>query len=309
MNNHDTAGLLRVFPRRTNATPDDSGVRIGEPGLFDQGHEHAFVSVAFTWDIPEAERIARLWAERGPTEIGGPAIGTVGQAFEPGRFLKRGYTITSRGCPERCWFCAAWKRDGAAARELPICDGWNVLDDNLLACSEAHIRAVFAMLGKQRRPKNWKRKKDWRVQFTGGLHAERLRLWHVDLLCGLKPRPSIWLAYDEDRDLEPLRVACSMLRAAGWRRQLLRAYVLCGYSGDTFDQAEARLLRVIDCGADPMAMVYRGKDGSAPREWMDWNSQWIRPAIMHAKKPLDTDRADGLGFAASVGVEPIGKRA
>jgi len=271
-------GLLRVFPSRTNATPDDLGVRIGEPGLFDRGHERALVSVAFTWDIPEAERIAKLWAERGPTEIGGPAIGTVGQAFEPGRFLRHGYTITSRGCPERCWFCAAWKRDGAEARELPICDGWNVLDDNLLACSEEHIRDVFAMLQRQKR----------RVEFTGGLHAERLQPWHVDLLCALKPRPSIWLAYDEDRDLEPLRVACSMLRAAGWTQAShhLRAYVLCGYPADTMAAAEGRLKTVLSAGATPMAMVYRGKDGSEPADWKKWKRQWIRPAIMHAKNPL-----------------------
>jgi len=262
---------LRVFPRRTRATPCDDGVRIGEPGLFDMDVESVTVSVTFAWDLPEAERIAALWAERAPTTIGGPAVGTVGGEFEPGRFLRHGYTITSRGCPERCWFCAAWKRDGAATRELPIRDGWNVLDDNLLACSEPHIRAVFAMLARQRQ----------RVEFTGGLHAARLAPWHVDLLAGLPRRPVIFLAYDEDRDLEPLRVACRMLIEAGWYRQRLRSYVLCGYPRDTFVDAEARMLRVRECGADPMAMVYRGKDGVEADGWHAWARQWIRPACGH----------------------------
>lgn len=262
---------LRVFPRRTRATPCDDGVRIGEPGLFDTDVESVAVSVTFSWDVPEAERIARLWAERGPTTIGGPAVGTVGGEFTPGEFLRAGYTITSRGCPERCWFCGAWKRDGAAARELPIREGWNVLDDNLLACSEAHIRAVFAMLARQRQ----------RVEFTGGLHAARLAPWHVDLLTWLPRRPVIFLAYDEDRDLEPLRLACRMLIEAGWYRQRLRSYVLCGYPRDTFDHAEARMLRVRECGVDPMAMVYRGKDGVEAEGWHAWARQWIRPACIH----------------------------
>lgn len=266
--------MIRVFPRRTRATPADEGVRIGAPGLFDQEVDRVLVSCAFTWDLPEAERIARLWSERGHTELGGPAVGTVGQSFEPGVFLRDGYTITSRGCPERCWFCQAWKRDGAVARELPIRDGWNVLDDNLLACSEAHIRAVFAMLARQGR----------RVEFTGGLHAARLQPWHVDLLCSLKPRPNIWLAYDEDRDLEPMRVACAMLTSAGFERHTMRAYVLCGYKHDTFASAEKRCRMVMECGAAPMAMVYRDKIGKEPVGWHAWARQWIRPACMFRKQ-------------------------
>jgi len=265
---------IRVFPRRTRATPCDDDVRIGPPGLFDMDVERVCVSVAFTWDLPEAERIARLWSERATTEIGGPAVGTVGGDFEPGRFLRHGYTITSRGCPERCWFCGAWKRDGATARELPIRDGWNVSDDNLLACSEHHIRAVFAMLARQKQ----------RVEFTGGLHAARLKPWHVDLLCGLRPRPAIWLAYDEERDLDPLREACRMLAEAGWRRNLLRAYVLCGHPRDTYSAAEGRMRTVMACGADPMAMVYRGTDGVEADGWHAWARQWIRPACMHPAK-------------------------
>jgi len=238
------------------------------------------VSVTFTWDIPEAERIAELWDKVAPTRIGGPALGTVGGEFEPGKFLQHGYTITSRGCPECCWFCGAWKRDGTKARELPIRDGWNVLDDNLLACSEAHIRAVFTMLARQ--PE--------RAEFTGGLHAARLAPWHVDLLAGLPRRPAIFLAYDEDRDLEPLREACRMLIDAGWYRQRLRAYVLSGYEGDTREAAEARMRLVMDCGADPMAMVYRGPDEIDEEDyrrrmadWLAWARQWIRPALMHSR--------------------------
>lgn len=49
--------------------------------------------------------------------------------------------------------------------ELPITDGYNVLDDNLLACSEKHIHDVFDML---------KRQKEKPI-FTGGIEAKILK--------------------------------------------------------------------------------------------------------------------------------------
>lgn len=170
---------VRVFARRTKATPDDDLAFVGLPDLFVEA-DSVEISVAFTWDIPRAERLAKEWERVAPVAIGGPAIEPATEDFEPGRYLRHGYTITSRGCPNRCWFCRAWK---AGHRELPIRDGWIVQDDNLLACSEAHIRAVFAMLARQ--PE--------RVKFAGGLEAARLEDWHVDLLVGLRPnRRSSW---------------------------------------------------------------------------------------------------------------------
>jgi hypothetical protein len=98
--------------------------------------------------------------------------------FIPGMYLKEGYVITSRGCPNRCWFCSVWCREGENIRELPITEGWNILDDNLLACSEKHIKAVFAMADRQEK----------RPYFTGGLEAARLQLWHVHEFAKLKPK-------------------------------------------------------------------------------------------------------------------------
>jgi hypothetical protein len=65
-------------------------------------------------------------------KIGGVAYGDRGAEFVSGKYIKSGYVFASRGCPRRCWFCSVWKRD-PVPRLLPIVDGWNVLDDNLLA--------------------------------------------------------------------------------------------------------------------------------------------------------------------------------
>ena len=75
-----------------------------------------------------------------------------------------------------------------------------------------------------------------------------------------------------------------MLLAAGWTREShrLRAYVLCGYPGDTFAAADARLRTALAAGCTPMAMVYRSKNGIEPPEWHAWARQWIRPACIHS---------------------------
>lgn len=264
---------VRVFPRRTAATPTDADAIVGYPGMFDADVEDVRVSVSFTYDIPYAERLANGWSWAGArVEIGGPALGTRGEEFTPGEFLKPGYVITSRGCPNRCWFCSVWKRDGDV-RELPICDGFNVLDDNLLACSEAHIRAVFAMLRRQREP----------AQFTGGLEAQRLREWHIDELERTRVK-ELFLAYDEANDYEPLVTAAVMLQQIYTpESHKVRAYVLCGYPRDTQAAAEERMRQVLSLGVFPMAMLWRDKDGKADASWRRFQRIWARPHIVGCK--------------------------
>lgn len=176
--------ILRVFPRRTAATPDDSLARIAcPPSMFDEADE-VHISVAFSWDIPLAERLEKMWRHVAPVHIGGPAMNAPGGDFIPGRYVKNGYVLTSRGCPNRCWFCQVWRREGGEVRELPITEGWNVLDDNLLACSDKHIQQVFAMLESQKANGH-------RIEFTGGLEAARLLPWHVASLRQLRPKQTI----------------------------------------------------------------------------------------------------------------------
>lgn len=267
--------IIRVFPRRTKATPVDALAYCGPPDLFAEA-DVIHVSVTFTWDLPAAEQLAQKWAFLAPVLIGGPAAGVPGWYFEPGRYLKPGYVITSRGCPNRCWFCSVWKREGDV-RELPIRNGWNILDDNLLACSDDHIRRVFQMLQRQK-------KQGHRIQFTGGLEAARLQPWHVTLLRDLKTR-RIFFAYDTLDDLEPLREAGRMLLQAGFTKasHTLRCYVLVGYPGDTFEAAEKRLRETIDAGFMPMAMLYRDETGERDLQWARFQTQWARATIVATK--------------------------
>ena len=104
--------IIRVFPTKTNATPTDELVRIREtPSFFDEADE-VHVSVTFTWDIPIAEWLAKQWEPVATVKIGGPAYNEPGGDFIPGMYMRHGYVITSRGCPNRCWVCAVPKREG-----------------------------------------------------------------------------------------------------------------------------------------------------------------------------------------------------
>jgi hypothetical protein len=266
--------IARVFPRRTTASPTDELAFFDEPGLFPPDVDAVHVSVAFSWDLPKAERLAEAWERVAPVSIGGPATGQRGEDFTPGMYLKPGYTITSRGCPNRCWFCDVWRRDGDV-RPLPIRDGWNVLDDNLLACPDEHIQAVFSMLHDQKALGH-------RIEFTGGLEAARLKDWHVDALRELRPK-QMFFAYDTPDDLEPLREAGKKLLAAGWSREskTLRCYVLIGTPKDTPQAAEKRLRQAVRCGFTPMAMLWRNRAGKERSDyWRRFQRQWARPAMI-----------------------------
>jgi hypothetical protein len=252
-----------------SSTPTDSLARVGLPDFSDEADE-IHISVLFTWDLTEADRLSKEWSHVAPVRIGGPATGMRGDDFTPGQYVKPGYLITSRGCPNRCWFCSVWRREGQEVRELPIREGFNILDDNLLACSEDHIRGVFAMLARQKE----------RAQFTGGLEAARLKDWHIELLAASRIE-QMFFAWDTDDDLEPLVEAAKRLHDAGFNRHKLRVYVLIGYPGDTIEKAEDRLCYCVTVlGMFPMAMLYRDRKGNRDPKWMLFQRQWARPALI-----------------------------
>lgn len=243
----------------------------GEPGLFPPKVDAVHVSVTFSWDLPEARRLAAEWERVAPVTIGGPAMGTRGEEFTPGLYLRSGYVITSRGCPNRCWFCSVWKREGQAVRELPITEGWNVLDDNLLACSHRHVCAVLDMLKRQPHA----------PEFTGGLEALRFEQWTAEALRAVRPK-QVFFAFDTPDDWEPLVRAAELCWRAGFTKtsHALRAYVLCGWPKDTMEAAEERMRRVLGIGVLPMAMLWRATQGKTDATWRAFQRQWARPAIV-----------------------------
>lgn len=291
--------LARIFARKTRATPDDELAFYGPPP-FEIEVDEVHVDVTFTADKLWGEKLAEQWKPVAPVKIGGVAYGDRGDGFTPGRYIKQGYTFTSRGCPERCWYCSVWKRD-PEIRLLPIQDGWNILDDNLLACPEDHFRRVIEMLSRQRR----------RVEFTGGLQASRLKDWHVDGFLRLKPRPVFFFAYDDPDKCkksppEAMRMAAKKMLEAGYTTSShrLRTFVFIGFPQDTFDKAESRLREMVAIGFTPYAMLWQPETPSAEKwrpapEWRKFQRSWARPAIIHSETTAKRLSQEVLNFTDS----------
>lgn len=265
--------IIRVFPRKTEATPGDDLVYINEPPpMFLPEAEEVHISVAFTYDIPRAEWLYKQWEVVGtPVKMGGPAFGKPSGESEPGLYLKEGYAFTSRGCPNKCWFCSVWKREGPL-RTMPIKNGWVVQDDNLLACPEEHIRAVFDMLGRQ----------PHRPIFKGGIEAKILKPWHIELFLKAKTE-RLFCAYDTPDDYEPLLEAGKMFEETEIPIRTTCAYVLIGYPKDTMEKAEKRLTDTVKAGFWPFAMLWKDDQGHEDQKWGQFQREWCNPYIVGAK--------------------------
>ena len=267
--------MIRVFTHKSNWTPKDDLSFVGDPSLFRPTDDIPVrISCVFTWRIEEAERLKRSWSRfYSDVQVGGPAYDDRGNVFVPGRFVKYGITITSRGCPNDCEWCLVPRREGKI-RELPIMPGWNVNDNNLLACSEGHIERVFDMLREQKTP----------IVFSGGLDARIFGERHADLLRSINLGEA-WFACDYPGAIDELKNVAELLPDINPRKK--RTYVLTGFNGDTISQAEKRLETVFNFGFWPFAMLYRSSEALKRNEWSkDWlklQKIWTRPALFKTK--------------------------
>jgi len=288
--------IIRVFPIYTNATPTDALSFVGDPPLpiFLPEVDEVRVSVAFSWNRWEGDRLAEAWAQfyPGMVRLGGPAYHGADNRpgeFVPGLYLKPGYTITSRGCTRSCCYCAVQQCEGPL-RELPIRDGWNVMDNNLLACSPGHVAAVFEMLKRQPKP----------ILFTGGLEASLITDRIAQQLLTLRLE-RLFLAYDLPEQWEQTRAAISLLRAAGLTRDHIHCYVLAAFDpDDTPDLAAARCEQVLLAGGIPFLMLYRAPDEFEFRrpDWREWlavrRKYVLEAAMLPSGRRDELERAGGF---------------
>jgi len=199
----------------------------------------AFVSVPFTWELPQAYSRCVFLREQGyNVRAGGPAVSLMpdylGDVAEIGGevdALKHHNplaTFTSRGCIRKCGFCAVPRIEG----DLVELDEWEpkpiICDNNLLACSKAHFdRVIDSLRGLAG------------VDFNQGLDARLLTDSHAQRLAELD-LSFVRLAWDHTGLEDQVMLAIQNLRNAGIPRSKIRVYVLFGYR-DTPEDARYRL--------------------------------------------------------------------
>lgn len=279
----DSFDIIRVFPRRTKATPVDSMAFVGDPPLafMRPANREVHVSCTFSWDLPEARRLAASWGKHyNRVFLNGPALGHEGYHFTSGMYLKSGYVITSRGCPNRCTKCLVPGREGRL-RVLPIEQGYDICDNNLLACPRTHIEKVLGMLGHQRE----------RARFTGGLEAKRVTPWFVRALSEVRLDVA-HTAYDRPEQAEHVERAVKMIQDAhGWvpgtSRRKLGCFVLMGHAGDTIAEAAKRLEWVRSLDVRPFPMFWQPNGPTRrdePKAWKEMMRPYRRPSIAYSKE-------------------------
>lgn len=260
--------IARIFPTKTSMSPQDRDAYFSTPELFMPEYDEVHISVTFIWDIEKGYWLKKQWEHIAPVKIGGVAINGEGGEFNPGMYIKRGATITSRGCPNNCPWCLV----NGKLKELEIKPGRIICDNNLLACSESHISKVFKMLKNQKA-----------IEFSGGLESKRITEKIVIELSKLSIR-HIFLAYDKKSALKDLKKSGKILNKY-FNRNQLRCYVLVGYKNDTIECAKARLIESWEAGFFPFCMLYRDEKEeyrNRNREWSQLQRIWTRPAITKA---------------------------
>lgn len=222
-----------------------------------------YLSVPFTWLLPAARKLAL--AHKGPVQAGGPAVqlmsafladvATVNQPcpVEPLLFHNPLATFTSRGCPNRCGFCAVPRLEGgfrelADWRPAPI-----VCDNNLLAASRTHFDRVIDRL-----------KAMPFVDFNQGLEARLLTPHHARRLAELKA-VKVRFAFDHVSNESSVADAISLCRAHGLKD--FGVYVLIGFR-DTPEDALYRLEKVRQWGIRPNPMRYQPLDALAKNQYL-----------------------------------------
>jgi hypothetical protein len=239
--------------------------------------ETAFISVAFTWRLPEARKISEYYL----------SIGCKVRAGGPGVFTQRKYladvaeiggdipdTITrhnpmatraSRGCPVGCWFCIVPKMDG---KEFTLLDNFPVrpvlCDDNLSALPpefQEHIVARYRAEGVPLLDAN--------SGFEPATFDEEVfRRW-APILKGP------WrFGFDEATEGDAVARAFRILRDVSPRKK--QVYTMIGH--EPFDVCMDRIRRVIEAGGEPYAQPFMKLNAlvKEPAIRHDWTAQRLR---------------------------------
>jgi len=218
----------------------------------------AYISVVFTWLLPDAYSLAVWYREQGyKVKAGGSAVKLmpnflVSVADIDGDIdaLPRHNptaTFTSRGCIRTCGFCAVPIIEGGLLELKEFIPKPIVCDNNLLACSRNHFNRVIDSLMSLRQ-----------IDFNQGLDARLLSRYHVDRLKALDIAV-MRFAFDDLRSETPLFAAVEKLVNAGFPRSKIRCYVLINYN-DNLDDAMYRCNRLREAGILPFVQRYQPLD-------------------------------------------------
>ena len=234
----------------------------------------AFLSVVFTWDLPEAYRRAQWYRAMGMrVRAGGPGVfaskGYLNDIAEVGGSIPDAVarhnpmaTFASRGCPVGCWFCIVPAMEGRTFTELPDFPVRPVLcDNNLSALSpeyQQHIVDRYVKAG---------------VPLLDANSGFEPRTFDEDVFARWRPinRGPWRFACDDMGDMPHVERVLTMLRHLPSKRK--RVYVLIG--NEPKAECHYRINEVIRLGGEPHVQPVMKLNTLRKRPWVrhDWTAQ------------------------------------
>lgn len=234
----------------------------------------AFISIAFTWRLPEARKLAEYYRAIGCTrvKIGGPAVFTQGKYVSdiaevggsiPDTVARHNPMATraSYGCPVGCHFCIVPRMDGLTFTYLPDFIVRPVLcDDNLSALPadyQQHIVDRYLQAG---------------VPLLDANSGFEPATFDDEVFARWKPvLKGPWrFGFDEKTEGEAVARVFRMLKDVSPRKK--QVYTMIGH--EPFEVCMARIQKVIDSGAEPYAqpMIQLNALKKEPKVRYDWTA-------------------------------------
>lgn len=242
--------------------------------------DRAFISVAFTWRLPEAKRIAEYYRSIGcSVQAGGPGVFTRRKYLEgvaeigssiPDAIARHNPMATraSYGCPVGCWFCIVPKMDGKQFTLMPDFPVRPILcDDNLSALPadyQKHIVDRYVRAG---------------VPLLDANSGFEPATFDDEVFARWKPiLKGPWrFGYDEKTEGENVERVFRMLKDVSPRKK--QVYTMIGH--EPFDVCMDRIRRVIAYGGEPYAQPYIKlnalvKEPSIRHDWTPQKLRWVQ---------------------------------
>lgn len=172
------------------------------------------------------------------------------------------FVFTSRGCSNKCAYCAVWRiekerwenpnwKNGIGLKKKIM-----LSDNNLSACSEKHIDEVLLYLASSNK----------KVLFDNGLDCKWITPALAAKLSKIKFEPSgLRMAFDRIEEDGIFQKAVKILLAAGIKHSLIMAYVLFNF----LDTPQEALYRMEECkrlGIRPYPQYYEPLNETGARK-------------------------------------------
>lgn len=246
----------------------------------------AYISVVFSWKLPEAYQRAVWYMTQGyKVRAGGPAVwvcpkylkdvAEIGGDVEAITYHNPDATIASRGCPVGCYFCIVPTMEGKEFTLLWDFEPRPILCDNNLSALPIHYQEYI---------------------------IKRYEFGDVPLLdanSGFEPRTfdegtyqrwkainrGPWrLAFDEMKEAEDVKRMMDLLKDVPNSRK--RVYILIG--NESIASCHERILKVIEWGGEPHCQPWMALNTleKKPMVKYDWTEQKLKDMARWANRWL-----------------------